>query len=51
MNLIGNVENKSCILYDDMIDTGGTIVQAAEALLKKMVQKKFMLVVSISLLG
>ena len=34
MNLIGNVENKSCILYDDMIDTGGTIVQAAEALLK-----------------
>lgn len=34
MNLIGNVEDKSCILYDDMIDTGGTIVQAAEALLK-----------------
>lgn len=34
MNLIGKVEGKSCILYDDMIDTGGTVVQAAEALLK-----------------
>ncbi len=34
MNIIGTVENKTCILLDDMIDTGGTIVKAAEALLQ-----------------
>ncbi len=32
MNIIGNVEGKKCLLVDDMIDTGGTIVQGAEAL-------------------
>ena len=32
MHVIGDVSGKDCILYDDMIDTGGTIVQAAEAL-------------------
>lgn len=30
--LVGEVENRTCVLVDDMIDTGGTIVQAAEAL-------------------
>ena len=34
MHVIGDVSGKDCILYDDMIDTGGTIVQAAEALKK-----------------
>ncbi len=32
MHVIGNVKNKTAILLDDMIDTGGTIVQAAEAI-------------------
>jgi ribose-phosphate pyrophosphokinase len=32
MNVIGEVENKDTILLDDMIDTGGTIIQAAAAL-------------------
>jgi len=32
MNIVGNVKKKVAILLDDMIDTGGTIVQAAEAL-------------------
>jgi ribose-phosphate pyrophosphokinase len=32
MNVIGDVEGKRAILFDDMIDTGGTIVQAAEAI-------------------
>ncbi|HBA55737.1 MAG TPA: phosphoribosylpyrophosphate synthetase [Syntrophorhabdus aromaticivorans] len=32
MHIIGNVQAKTAILLDDMIDTGGTIVQAAEAL-------------------
>ncbi len=35
MNIIGDVEGRSALLLDDMIDTGGTIVQAAEACAKK----------------
>ena len=31
--VVGEVEGKICILTDDMIDTGGTIVKAAEALM------------------
>ncbi|WP_062071532.1 ribose-phosphate diphosphokinase [Demequina sediminicola] len=30
--LVGEVKGRTCVLVDDMIDTGGTIVQAAEAL-------------------
>lgn len=32
MHVIGDVKDKNCILYDDMIDTGGTITKAASAL-------------------
>ena len=32
MNIIGNVEGKTCILIDDMIDTAGTICHAADAI-------------------
>ena len=32
MNIIGSVANKTCILIDDMIDTAGTLCQAAAAL-------------------
>jgi len=32
MNIIGDVEGKRCILVDDMIDTAGTICNAANAL-------------------
>jgi len=32
MNIIGEVEGKTCILVDDMIDTAGTLGQAAQAL-------------------
>ncbi len=30
--IVGNVEGRVCLLVDDMIDTGGTIVKAAQAL-------------------
>ncbi|HSZ73716.1 MAG TPA: ribose-phosphate pyrophosphokinase [Rhizomicrobium sp.] len=33
MNIIGDVQGRSCILIDDIIDSGGTICNAAEALL------------------
>ncbi len=35
MNIIGNVEGKTAIIIDDLIDTGGTIVKASEALNKQ----------------
>jgi ribose-phosphate pyrophosphokinase len=33
MNIIGNVRGRHCILIDDIIDSGGTLVNAAQALL------------------
>ena len=33
MNVIGSVENKKCIIVDDLVDSGGTICNAAKALL------------------
>ena len=35
MNIIGNVKGKKCILVDDLIDTAGTLVHAAEALVER----------------
>ncbi|MGX1785896.1 ribose-phosphate pyrophosphokinase [Bosea sp. NPDC055332] len=35
MNIIGTVEGRSCILLDDIVDSGGTLVNAAEALLEQ----------------
>ncbi len=32
MNIIGNIEGKNCIIIDDMIDTAGTITNAANAI-------------------
>ena len=35
MNVIGNVKDKCCIMVDDIIDSGGTIVNAAKVLKEK----------------
>src|SRR6478752_142982 len=34
MNVIGEVEGYTCVLVDDIVDSGGTLVNAADALLK-----------------
>ena len=34
MNIIGEVKGKNCIIIDDIIDSGGTIINAVEALKK-----------------
>ena len=34
MNVIGAVAGKTCLIVDDMIDTGGTLVRSAQALLE-----------------
>jgi ribose-phosphate pyrophosphokinase len=33
MNIIGDVRGRNCIMVDDLIDTGGTLVKGAEALI------------------
>jgi ribose-phosphate pyrophosphokinase len=34
MNVIGDVTGKNCLIIDDLIDTGGTLVKGAEALMQ-----------------
>ncbi|HLI85106.1 MAG TPA: ribose-phosphate pyrophosphokinase [Bryobacteraceae bacterium] len=35
MNVVGDVEGRHCLIVDDLIDTGGTLVKSAEALITK----------------
>ena len=35
MNIIGEVNNRNCLIVDDIVDSGGTLCNAAEALLEK----------------
>ena len=39
MNIIGEVEGRTCILMDDMVDTAGTLCKAADALKKHGAKK------------
>jgi ribose-phosphate pyrophosphokinase len=40
-NVIGDVVGKTCLLIDDMVDTGGTLVKSTEALKEKGAEKVF----------
>ncbi|GIT36271.1 MAG: hypothetical protein Ct9H300mP6_01390 [Gammaproteobacteria bacterium] len=39
MNIIGDVEGKTAILFDDMVDTAGTLCNASSALKEKALKK------------
>ena len=41
MNVIGDVAGKTCLIVDDLIDTGGTIVRGVRALLDKGAEKVY----------
>jgi ribose-phosphate pyrophosphokinase len=41
MNIIGNVEGKTCVIVDDMVDTAGTLCEAARALMGAGATKVF----------
>jgi ribose-phosphate pyrophosphokinase len=35
MNIIGDVSGKDCVMVDDIVDSGGTLINASDALIKK----------------
>jgi len=51
MNIVGNVQGKDCIIVDDIIDSGGTIVNAADALVKKGAKNVYVFVTHAVLSG
>lgn len=42
VGLLGDVKNKNCIIFDDIIDTGGTIIQAANFLKSQGAKKIYL---------
>jgi ribose-phosphate pyrophosphokinase len=41
MHVIGEIENRNCVIMDDMIDTAGTLVKAAEVLKQRGAKKVY----------
>jgi ribose-phosphate pyrophosphokinase len=41
MNIIGDVKDKKAIIVDDIVDTGGTLVKAADALINKGAERVY----------
>ena len=51
MNIIGNVKNKTCIIVDDIIDSGGTIINAVDALKKNGAKEVYVFITHAVLSG
>ena len=51
MNIIGDVRGKTCIIVDDIIDSGGTIVNAVDALKKNGATEVFVFITHAVLSG
>ena len=51
MNIIGDVKGKTCIIVDDIIDSGGTIVNAVDALKKNGANEVFVFITHAVLSG
>jgi len=49
MHVIGDVKDKDALIIDDMIDTGGTMIQAAQALKDNGAQRVFAALYSCSI--
>lgn len=45
LNVIGDVKGKTTLIYDDMLDTGGTMVEAAQAILEQGAKEVFACIV------
>jgi ribose-phosphate pyrophosphokinase len=41
MNVIGDVEGRTCLILDDIVDTAGTLVKTAEALIEQGADKVY----------
>jgi ribose-phosphate pyrophosphokinase len=41
LHVIGEVRNQNCIIFDDMVDTAGTLALSAEALLREGAKRVF----------
>ena len=41
MNVIGDVKGKECILFDDMVDTAGSLCNAAKAIVERGATKVY----------
>lgn len=39
MNVVGDVKGETCIIIDDMVDTGGTLIKAADTLIEEGAKK------------
>ncbi len=46
MNIVGEVKNKTCLIIDDIVDTGKTTVKGAEALIKNGAKEVYIMVVN-----
>ena len=51
MHVIGEIDGRNCVIMDDMIDTAGTLVKAAEVLKERGAKKRLRLLHAPGVLG